>query len=205
MDYAWSEIGHNIYYGLRANLTAVFLATVLFARVESCLCLPLSMLPAVEQTGKRNRGAFIRPLWIGLTSFVVTCIVISSVKVFNPQELLSALFKFSPSSGRLGAIDATTTCEKSRNATHGFLCLSDKIWALKQDVYQRQERVQQNGDSQFPGRMGSWFQANYEPNFSCGLERRIGRPGDGGELLRATRHLLSQPLSWSANVPLTCY
>lgn len=28
--------------------------------------------------------------------------------------------------------------------------------------------------------MGIWFQHNYEPNFSCELEKRIGRPGDGG-------------------------
>lgn len=79
------------------------------------------------------------------------------------------------------------TCEKSLKDSHGFFCETDRKWELRKDIARRQQKNQEQPrrDRYFfqRGRMGTWFQDNYEPEFSCDLERRIGRPGDGGSCL----------------------
>lgn len=124
-----------------------------------------------------------------LAAFALVCGAIGSIGAWHTQDIIEVIFKTvqrpCPKAGHVPPTRSNYPCEKSLNATHGFLCMSDKSWALKKDVFDRQERnqVQHRSDKQFRRNMGVWFQSNYEPNFSCGLERRIGRPGDGGALI----------------------
>lgn len=73
-------------------------------------------------------------------------------------------------------------CERSMKASYDFICESDQSWELRKEIFQKQEaiQIQPGKDFYYWKDMGIWFQNNYEPNFSCRHERRIGRPGDGG-------------------------
>lgn len=92
----------------------------------------------------------------------------------------------SPSESQTGS--EPSYCETSRKASHGFICEPDQTWAIRKEIFERQEKLQENQrkDPWFTerGKMGRWWQNNYEPTFSCTLEKRIGTQGDGGEIGR---------------------
>lgn len=93
--------------------------------------------------------------------------------------------------------EARDACGDSFEDSHGFFCEAKQKWDLRKDIARRQQKNQEQPrrDSYFfqVGRMGTWFQNNYEPEFSCDMERRIGRPGDGGQPLTS----LSKPLPFT--------
>eukprot|EP00961_Rhodomonas_salina_P291782 3932316-Rhodomonas_salina.1 len=70
---------------------------------------------------------------------------------------------------------------KSRIESFGFFDYSDEEWKLKKQIAKEQDQRQiAKGDNRYmDGR--SFYQGNWEPNWSCGYEKRIGKTGDGGK------------------------
>jgi Methyltransferase domain len=83
----------------------------------------------------------------------------------------------------LGYLPAIANCALSLRESHGFFCEPDAAWRMRREVadWQHGRQVVTEYDDTFATYMGRWWQANYEPNFSCAFERRLGRSGDGGK------------------------
>jgi len=60
----------------------------------------------------------------------------------------------------------------------GFFCDDDASWHKRKDIAIAQQAFQQRTS---PTGMMSFYQENWEPDFSCTYERRVGNPGDGGK------------------------
>lgn len=75
------------------------------------------------------------------------------------------------------------SCENSLKDSFGFFCINDFEWSLKKKIFddQEQKQISTDLDSELPKRLRIWWQRNYEPNFSCPFEVRIGNQGDGGK------------------------
>lgn len=54
----------------------------------------------------------------------------------------------------------------------------DQTWRLRKQVARQQAPKQ---SPSLRGPTGSFFQRNWEPDFACVAEMRIGPPGDGGK------------------------
>jgi len=71
------------------------------------------------------------------------------------------------------------------NQSDGFMDYSTTGWARKIDIYRRQSKRQKNAVGEkrwshfFPG--NEFYQKNYEPEWTCDYEERIGLYGDGGK------------------------
>jgi len=70
----------------------------------------------------------------------------------------------------------------------GVFCDDDASWHRRKDIAIAQQRHQQRTS---PMSAATFFQENWEPDFSCSWERRVGRPGDGGKWL-CDPHKLTQ-------------
>jgi len=64
--------------------------------------------------------------------------------------------------------------------TFSFVDYSPEHWKLKKNIYKRQS-LKQHGGGGHNGR--HYFQNNWEPDFTCDFEERIGAIGDGGKWL----------------------
>lgn len=93
-------------------------------------------------------------------------------------------------SGRGAVPDEHPGYEKSMQASYGFFEDSNQKWVMRQLIFDEQEKRQmQPRHDKFATsdkNYGAWFQFNYEPNFSCDLEKRIGRAGDGGAFMQVS-------------------
>jgi hypothetical protein len=73
----------------------------------------------------------------------------------------------------------------SHNQSYGFMDYSTTGWARKIDIYRRQSKRQKNAVGEkrwshfFPGR--EFYHKNYEPEWTCDYEERMGSYGDGGK------------------------
>ncbi len=76
-----------------------------------------------------------------------------------------------------------TDCSMSRAESKDFFCESDESWNRRRDIVKRQQPKQKTTrhDGYFREGIQRWWQDNYEPNFSCAFEERLGRAGDGGK------------------------
>lgn len=76
-------------------------------------------------------------------------------------------------------------CAWSMRESLGLLCDDDTEWALRRAgaAWQAARNAVEAEDANFRVHMGVWWQNNYEPEFSCAHERRLGRQGDGGKWL----------------------
>mmetsp|Transcript_21352 Transcript_21352/g.59285 ORF Transcript_21352/g.59285 Transcript_21352/m.59285 type:complete len:418 (-) Transcript_21352:32-1285(-) len=66
----------------------------------------------------------------------------------------------------------------SMRESNGFFCDNDISWQLRKFIAKAQQPHQERTS---PGGMRALYQENWEPNFSCTHERRLGQPGDGGK------------------------
>lgn len=128
------------------------------------------------RTEKRKRNLSI----IAFVIFVALCL--SSTTSGNDRQKAISLISNSVLGKNSEANADELQCVKSMRASYDFICESDRSWDLRKEVFEKQEKVQVQPakDYYYWKQMGIWFQNNYEPNFSCRHERRIGRPGDGG-------------------------
>eukprot|EP00051_Salpingoeca_urceolata_P017544 m.239993 g.239993 ORF g.239993 m.239993 type:complete len:384 (-) comp18985_c1_seq2:7-1158(-) len=91
-------------------------------------------------------------------------------------------------SGKPGgsALSAATLSQALRDSL-GFIDDTEANWALRQQACRSQQRRQvkqaaANADAvRYFGRSTSYYQENWEPNFSCAAEKRLGVMGDGGK------------------------
>ncbi|KAK1866911.1 hypothetical protein I4F81_009423 [Pyropia yezoensis] len=72
-------------------------------------------------------------------------------------------------------------CGESWTESGGFFCESPAAWALRKNIYALQAKQQTIPASDKSDDVGTWWQSNYEPNFSCAFEQRLGNAGDGGK------------------------
>lgn len=70
---------------------------------------------------------------------------------------------------------------KSLEESFGFFQYSDEMWLAKKHVFERQSARQHSPNTYPSGR--TYFQYNWEPDFTCDHEERIGNIGDGGKWL----------------------
>lgn len=84
-----------------------------------------------------------------------------------------------------------SSCDVSMLQSSGFFCEGKDSWSQRQNVYKNQQlkqvtrkfdKVNVNGFRHAP-----FWQSNYEPNFSCAKEERLGRSGDGGKVRKRDR------------------
>ena len=110
--------------------------------------------------------------------------------------------------GSFDAVDPTTTAaaaygnfELAASQSHGFFYdVSAVSWNLLRDIYLKHDNhrdpsrplLYSRHDPKFPSpsymSAAAWYQNNYEPNFSCMFEKRIGgvqMNGDGPKWVRA--------------------
>jgi hypothetical protein len=64
--------------------------------------------------------------------------------------------------------------------SRGFFCDDDVSWQVRKNIARQQAKHQQRTS---PVGMAAFYQENWEPDFSCSYESRIGDPGDGGKWL----------------------
>uniref|UniRef100_A0A7S1T979 Methyltransferase domain-containing protein n=1 Tax=Compsopogon caeruleus TaxID=31354 RepID=A0A7S1T979_9RHOD len=69
-------------------------------------------------------------------------------------------------------------CHASLRESDGLICVSQTNWDELKKIYRQQQEKQKGKNS---NHWAGWFQNNYEPNFSCQFERRLGNIGDGGK------------------------
>ena len=69
--------------------------------------------------------------------------------------------------------------EASMHESFGFMRYFEPMWERKKKLHQIQSKKQHGGHGDGQGR--KYFQFNWEPNWSCGYEQRIGNVGDGGK------------------------
>jgi len=76
-----------------------------------------------------------------------------------------------------------SNCDYSKQKSFGFFCETKKDWKIKRAIFEEQEtkQISPGTDSFFHTNKGFWWQLNYEPNFSCSFEKRMGLKGDGGK------------------------
>ena len=113
--------------------------------------------------------------------------------------------------GSLDAVDQTATAaavggdyELAASESHGFFYdVSADSWNLLRDIYLKHDNHRDpsrpllysehdpKSDAPWDKSAAAWYQNNYEPNFSCMFEKRIGgmrMNGDGPKWVRAHRH-----------------
>ena len=113
--------------------------------------------------------------------------------------------------GLLDAVDPTATAaavagdsELAASESHGFFYdVSADSWNLLRDIYLKHDNHRDpsrpllysehdpKSKSPWDKSAAAWYQNNYEPNFSCMFEKRIGgmqMNGDGPKWVRACRH-----------------
>ena len=72
----------------------------------------------------------------------------------------------------------TTHCQLSLTESFNYFCVKDAEWVRKRNILLDQSaQVQLSTDAG----CAEYFQANFEPSFSCNFERRVGAIGDGGK------------------------
>lgn len=118
---------------------------------------------------------------LGAALLALLCLVIGGLAVSNRWEVAGTLLKSSVVSSREDQ-GRGYSCATSLKATYGFLCEPDDMWALKKKVFDMQEKNQAVlwSNKWFSQDIRMFMQTNYEPEFSCSLERRIGHVGEGG-------------------------
>lgn len=77
---------------------------------------------------------------------------------------------------------SSSGCSYSKSKSGDFFCESNENWEIKRAIFHEQETKQiSHGDnSNFVSTKGFWWQVNYEPNFTCAFEKRIGGKGNAG-------------------------
>jgi Methyltransferase domain len=80
-------------------------------------------------------------------------------------------------------------CARSLRESYNFFCETDASWDRRRAIIDAQQpnQIVHVHDRAFKAKTARWWQDNYEPNFSCTFERRLGRPGDGGKWGTMTR------------------
>ena len=89
------------------------------------------------------------------------------------------------SNSALSSSSKRTSFELARQQSFGFFDdISDYNWELMQ------QRARSRVNHKFPDplkfyyEIPRWYMNNYEPDFTCGQERRLGGPGDGPKWVR---------------------
>lgn len=72
----------------------------------------------------------------------------------------------------------TMTYTTSLRESFDFLSYSNEDWQRKKDIHNWQSK-RQHGKQHSEGK--KFYQENWEPTWSCGYEKRIGKIGDGGK------------------------
>lgn len=72
-------------------------------------------------------------------------------------------------------------CGASWTESGGFFCEPSAAWATRKKIYALQAKQQTVLATDQSNDVGAWWQSNYEPNFSCAFEQRLGNAGDGGK------------------------
>lgn len=106
---------------------------------------------------------------------IITCLII----LYSRSSTIESTQNYTKST-------RTKYCDLSLNESFGFICDSEVGWTRRKMIYLKQEGKNENTEKDFKPR-NFWWQYNYEPNFSCTYEERIGRPGDGGRFYIYTR------------------
>jgi len=164
-----------------------------------------STAPSVDQ----RRQPFFPRRYARIRSGVRRALIVPSrrelVRTYTPPQAQqnhhpsarsfgSALGSFS----RLRGITAHTPPANCSNASavlvsmresHGFFCDDDPAWQVKKRIAQRQQPFQRRSS---PWGTSAFFQENWEPDFSCSFEQRLGRSGDGGKWVCDPLKLRSQ-------------
>jgi len=70
----------------------------------------------------------------------------------------------------------STYCQLSLFESDGYFCEFDTDWERRKQIYHLQEKRNKVSNARF-----LFFQNNWEPNFQCEFERRLGNSGDGGK------------------------
>jgi len=78
----------------------------------------------------------------------------------------------------------------SMRESHGFFCDDDAAWQVKKNIAKNQQRHQYRTS---PVGMMAFYQENWEPDFSCAFENRIGDAGDGGKWVCDPHRLQTVP------------
>lgn len=86
---------------------------------------------------------------------------------------------FSGSSRRDAVLHPPTACELASRESGGFFCEPDAMWRGRVARFVEQQRQQMV--SVEVGLPFVLFQKNWEPNFACVQQARLGPPGDGGK------------------------
>lgn len=78
----------------------------------------------------------------------------------------------------------TEACVLSKRKSFGFFCESDANWEHRTALFneQQQKQISEQSDKWYDRYVNKWWQFNYEPDFSCAYEKRIGSSGDGGNV-----------------------
>ncbi|CAF1149179.1 unnamed protein product, partial [Didymodactylos carnosus] len=79
-------------------------------------------------------------------------------------------------------------CQLSLRESDQFFCEYDVDWERRKKLYHLQHGRNRVSDARF-----LFFQNNWEPNFSCEFERRLGNIGDGGKWVCDVHHIQSKP------------
>ena len=104
---------------------------------------------------------------------------IQFLKLLAITVQIGALVTFSSTVIYLFGGKSESQCGLSLRESFDFFCDSDVAWNRRKERFRHQQK-QQNNSARW-SRIQQFWQANYEPNFSCVYELRIGGASDGGK------------------------
>lgn len=122
-----------------------------------------------------QRATDSKPPWTATSSAAVFLFLILAVSELSHYSSSSAPLRGQP--GGSSSL-AAAGCALSLRESGGFICDSDATWWERQERAVHQHARQEiSMDTSGP----DFFTRNWEPNFSCAGQRRLGSPGDGGK------------------------
>lgn len=132
---------------------------------------------------KRNKGSFSHLVWLVavIIAFVVgvqTGLISShSATVANTGTSSALITSTKKSVGGSGAKDSFKLAFEQ---SYGFFDdISDYNWKLMKQRAQSRINHKFASSTKFYSEPARWYMNNFEPDFTCAQERRVGGPGDG--------------------------
>jgi hypothetical protein len=149
----------------------------------------LPLLSSRSIDSKRKRRGVVSAAILTVFCLPYAFLMMNGFRAEAGPGTLTERFRHTLSSLRIPS-GPNTNCDVSMAESNGFFCESGALWKRRHANYLSMQRKQVNkyydepaeGNKYKPyaASLRNWFQQNYEPNFSCAEEERVGN-GDGGK------------------------